>query len=384
MLRFSSALFLLLLLSACGELGVGTSSNGPTIVEFGASPPSISAGESSTLVWRAPEATSYTLEPGIGSVTASSVTVSPLQTTTYTLTAINDQGRTTAKVKVTVGGSENDATAPSGDFGVSRVATGPFTNDRPGGISSAQDERVVRVAPGGTFYAQVDYSDPSGVRAVELNLVNSSPAEVAGTLEPNQQFFTKGEPLGSCDLSGSATRVTCIYPIRVDEAARNISELDLSGSEFAYVFRTKVTDSAGNQSDEAKRGYVVIDENASSPEPTDPNPTNPNPINDGPADTPSEETEASVSIERAKTLTLRKKKVSHELKASVTGFDADKTVYRWRVVDGDADEVRFDDFRAEDTKVTFREEGEYRLELRVSDGTRQASATVDIMVRERD
>ena len=219
MFRLTLLIFSLLLLSACGELDVSTSGNAPVIVELGASPTTISFGESSTLSWRAPGATSYTVEPGVGSVTSTSVSVSPAQTTTYKITAISAQGRDVEEVKVTVaGGAGDDTAAPSGDFGVSKVSSGPFVNDRPGGISGSDDARVIRVLPGGTFYAQVEYSDPSGVAAAELNLVNSRPDGVAGTLDPSQQYFTKGEPLG-CDLSSRPTSVTCVYPIFVDAGA---------------------------------------------------------------------------------------------------------------------------------------------------------------------
>ena len=465
MLRFSFFIFSLLLLSACGKLDAGTSSNAPVIVELDASPKTISPGESSTLSWRASGATSYTVEPGVGSVTGTSVRVSPAQTTVYKITAIGAQGRDVEEVEVTVSGSVvgDDSAAPSGDFGVSKTSGGPFVNDRPGGISGADDARVVRVPPGGTFYAQVDYSDPSGITAVELNLVNSKPDGVAGTLNPSQQFFTKGEPLSGCDLSSRPVSVTCVYPIFVDEAALNIDEL--TSGEFAYVFRTKVTDGAGNQSDEAKRGYVVIDKSASNPEP-EPTPApsgNSDPVADFSAsqvsgtlevkysasasadpdgdtlsyawnfgdgssaasrdytrtyeeagtyrvtltvtdgkggrdvkakdftvravgETPPAETpeEVSVRIDDVKTLTLKGRKVSADLKVTVKGFDAGKTTYRWRIMDGDREEVKIDKPRAEDTKVTFFEEGTYRLELSVKDGTNEASATIDIKVRERD
>ncbi len=471
MFRLTLLIFSLLFLSACSELDVSTSGNAPVIVELGASPKTIGFGESSTLSWRALGATSYTVEPGVGSVTSTSVSVSPAQTTTYKITAISAQGRDVEEVKVTVtGGAGDDTAAPSGDFGVSKVSSGPFVNDRPGGISGADDARVIRVPPGGTFYARVEYSDPSGVAATELNLVNSRPDGVAGTLDPSQQYFTKGEPLG-CDLSSRPTSVTCVYPIFVDAEAVNIGEL--TSSEFAYVFRTKVTDGAGNQSDEAKRGYVVIDENASNPEPTPepaPEPTpepTPDPaennapvadfsasqvsgtlevkysakssadpdgdtldytwdfgdgshaesrdyartyakagtyrvtliVTDGRGgrdvkaedftvealSSPPPPTEkVSVRIDDVETLMIRGKKVSVDLEATVSGFAAGKTVYRWRVVAGDYEEVKIENPRAEDTKVTFHEEGTYRLELRVSDGASEAAATVDIRVRERD
>ncbi|HEX5410749.1 MAG TPA: right-handed parallel beta-helix repeat-containing protein [Terriglobia bacterium] len=60
-------------------------------------------GESSTLSWSSQSATSLDLEPGIGAVVAQgSVTVTPQQTTTYTLSATGSGGTTTAMATVTV------------------------------------------------------------------------------------------------------------------------------------------------------------------------------------------------------------------------------------------------------------------------------------------
>ena len=142
---------------------------------------------------------------------------------------------------------------------MSAAQNGTFTNDKPNNIDDASDNRIVRVQPGGTFYARVTYGDPDGIKDVEVNLVNSKPAGVAGTLDPTQQFFTLGDPTGTCDLSSNPVDVTCVYPITVDEDAKNITELANSGDEFAYVFRTKVTDTLNNQSDERIRGYVIVE-----------------------------------------------------------------------------------------------------------------------------
>ncbi len=161
------------------------------------------------------------------------------------------------------GGVDEDTAAPTGDFGVSEFFSGPFLNDADSSITDASDERVVSVEAGGKVYVQIDYEDPSGISAIEVNLVNSNPEGLAGALDPSQRFFTLGQPTdisepSTCDLSDSPTSVRCIYEIRVAEDAVNITELENSADEFAYVFRTKVTDAAGNTSDEAERGYVTI------------------------------------------------------------------------------------------------------------------------------
>jgi len=68
-------------------------------ITFTANPPTIAFGGSSTLTWNVLNATSVTIDNGIGTKPASgSVSVSPQQSTTYTLTA----GASSASVRVTV------------------------------------------------------------------------------------------------------------------------------------------------------------------------------------------------------------------------------------------------------------------------------------------
>jgi YD repeat-containing protein len=75
-------------------------------VQLSADPTSIDYGASSTLTWSATNAVSCTIDHGVGEVTpptGGAVTVSPLETTTYTITATNLAGATaTAEVTVTV------------------------------------------------------------------------------------------------------------------------------------------------------------------------------------------------------------------------------------------------------------------------------------------
>ena len=74
----------------------------PSIHVFTASETLIRAGESSTLSWDVTGATSLSIDNGIGTVTGSSVAVSPTNTTTYQLTANNAAGSSTAQVTVEV------------------------------------------------------------------------------------------------------------------------------------------------------------------------------------------------------------------------------------------------------------------------------------------
>jgi hypothetical protein len=74
----------------------------PVISSFASSSPSITRGETTTLSWDVTGA-NYVLISMIGPVRGTSTVVSPTKTTTYTLYATNQFGRTTATAMVTVG-----------------------------------------------------------------------------------------------------------------------------------------------------------------------------------------------------------------------------------------------------------------------------------------
>lgn len=79
----------------------------PVVNAFSASPSYIKPGETATLVWTVSDvlerSVTVTISPEIGSVPASgSYVVSPTSTTTYTLTATNEDGTVTASTTITV------------------------------------------------------------------------------------------------------------------------------------------------------------------------------------------------------------------------------------------------------------------------------------------
>jgi hypothetical protein len=78
----------------------------PTIVDFMASPTSVSAGQPVTLTWsvdwNVSNAGFNIISPIVGAVRGASVVVNPSVTTTYKLYSANEYGRATAKVIVTV------------------------------------------------------------------------------------------------------------------------------------------------------------------------------------------------------------------------------------------------------------------------------------------
>jgi len=75
----------------------------PPTVTISADPATILVGESSTLTWSSTNAASVTIDNGIGDVPVNgSITVSPTETTTYTITATGPAGTATDSATVTV------------------------------------------------------------------------------------------------------------------------------------------------------------------------------------------------------------------------------------------------------------------------------------------
>jgi IPT/TIG domain-containing protein len=76
--------------------------NAPVINSFTATSTSVAAGTQVTLNWDSPSASYFIVTPQVGAVRGTSVVVAPSQTTTYTLNATNEFGRTTRTVSITV------------------------------------------------------------------------------------------------------------------------------------------------------------------------------------------------------------------------------------------------------------------------------------------
>jgi hypothetical protein len=72
------------------------------INSFTASVSTVSSGTPVTLQWTATGASYFDVTPQIGAIRGAGVVVTPSQTTTYTLNATNEFGRTTATATITV------------------------------------------------------------------------------------------------------------------------------------------------------------------------------------------------------------------------------------------------------------------------------------------
>lgn len=79
----------------------------PVVTTFAVNPAVISAGQNAVLGWVVTGAQAVNIDNGIGAVLLNGTTsVVPFSTTTYTLTAVNQSGSTTATVTVAVVGSQ--------------------------------------------------------------------------------------------------------------------------------------------------------------------------------------------------------------------------------------------------------------------------------------
>ncbi|HWB33956.1 MAG TPA: polysaccharide deacetylase family protein [Candidatus Paceibacterota bacterium] len=97
----------------------------PVINSFTTSSTTIAAGQSVTLSWNVSNASSTSIDQGVGTVTGTSKQVTPPQTTTYTLTATNPGGSATSSVTITVV-PQTPPTPPTPPSGPNLIPNGNF------------------------------------------------------------------------------------------------------------------------------------------------------------------------------------------------------------------------------------------------------------------
>ncbi|HXI11745.1 MAG TPA: hypothetical protein VNM92_03775 [Thermoanaerobaculia bacterium] len=214
--------------------------SGQLVTSFIASPSIIRAGQSTTLLFSTTNAASVSIDNGVTvSGTSGSVTVSPAQTTTYTLTARGDDGSTTtAQVTVTVitapavivsafpqgllqppntggatdrisltnaGGSSTTITlTQSGNF----FTLAPTTLTLAPGATASVTITATAQQPG-SYQGAVTASGAglSGTVSIPVRLLVASPPEGTVTPTPKTNRVDVSQPTGSVEItnSGSAT-----------------------------------------------------------------------------------------------------------------------------------------------------------------------------------
>ncbi|MDQ6802891.1 MAG: hypothetical protein M3041_18970 [Acidobacteriota bacterium] len=160
--------------------GSKTSTGAPAIISsFVATPGTIATGDSSTLSWTTLNATSVSIDNGVGSQNASgSVIVAPKQTTVYTLTATGPNGTVRATATVTVAGAGPRVvvgTLPAGMVEATGTsgATDSFTLSNVGTAAAS-----VTLTPSGNFFtiSPSSFTIPAGGNQVVTITANTQQA----------------------------------------------------------------------------------------------------------------------------------------------------------------------------------------------------------------
>ncbi len=185
--------------SGCGGGGGGGApaspppSSPPTVASFSASPASISTGQTSTLSWSVSGANSLAIDHGVGTVSGINVGVSPAATTTYTLSATNSVGTTSATTTVTVNA------APS--------------------FTLVENPSALSIAAGSSGSATVAVNAVNGFTGAVALSLTGAPAGVTATFTPNPSTT-----LSSFALQVASPVPTGTYPLVIHGIAPGLPE----------------------------------------------------------------------------------------------------------------------------------------------------------------
>jgi hypothetical protein len=179
--------------------------------QFTASPATITAGQSSTLTFSAPGATSVSIDHGIGTLGASgSVTVTPATTTTYTATASFNSSTMTATVTVTVQSSSGGSvslTANPATISAGQNTTLSWTSANVASLTIDQGVGAVAVPSGSVTVspnATTVYTItalPGGATASATVSVNSGISQLGGVFTYKFDNLRTGQNLNESVLT---------------------------------------------------------------------------------------------------------------------------------------------------------------------------------------
>jgi hypothetical protein len=235
----------------------------PVIASFTANPASITAGQISNLAWATRNATTVSITQVGAVVPNGSVAVSPVATTTYTLTATNATGSVTAQATVTVGGSGGSVTITSFTATPPTIAAGGssvLACAATGAVSVAINGVVTQ---GGTATATVSPAQTTTYTCVATGAnkqtasqtvtvtVTASGAPVVVISGGNSQYVNRRNIVLSATVSGSGP-FTYLWTannygaISLTNATTATPNVVLPPDLGAYGFTLVVTDSKGN------------------------------------------------------------------------------------------------------------------------------------------
>jgi hypothetical protein len=196
----------------------------PVIEYFTASPAVINRGSSSTLSWNASNATSVTIDNGIGSVASSgSIVTSPSATTNYTLQATNRAGWVSQTVKLTVAGGQSSTTPAASSIPSTSYSAKSLTNSQYGFTIYYPSDWVVR---------QDLLTTPYHIDSVSVNAF--IPVETVFAFD--------------ADAPESADWITKTYSLTKAQDFKLMSPIantTLPGGQKAYTYNVKYTSTSG-------------------------------------------------------------------------------------------------------------------------------------------
>jgi len=229
------------------------------IQQFTAQPAAITSGQTTTLSWVIQNATSATITPGVGTVSATtgSVAVSPTATTTYTLTATGPNGTTTQTVQVTVGASTAQilrfAASPSsiptgGQSTLSWTTSGATTISISPGIGTVSANGSTTVSPATTTTYTISATGTDGktvtaaaqvtVGAVTAQIVRfvANPGSIATGASTTLSWSTSNATTVS--ISPGVGNVAANGSVAVSPAATTVYTISATGTDGKTVTAT--------------------------------------------------------------------------------------------------------------------------------------------------
>jgi len=203
----------LTLLSACAFMSCRPAP--PAILLLNATPPEINLGESTTLKWVIKDATSVTIDQGIGEVAGTGlVELSPAKTIAYTLTATNAGGTVSKSVVIHVTIPTPQPPAPD---------TTPPVIKNVSASSETETSAVIIWTTNEPSNSQVEYGKTTeyGLTVISDELTTTHSITLSG-LEPNTAYYYQ---VKSKDEAGNEVSSTANTFVTLQEKSPHSLEL---------------------------------------------------------------------------------------------------------------------------------------------------------------
>jgi len=193
------------------------------IAQFTANPAAVQPGQASTLSWVIDNATSASITPGVGNVDpkTGSVSVTPTQTTTYTLAATGPNGTINSSVTVTVGAvtagnpqilrfESNPVTITTGQNATLSWATNGAATASISGVGNVPVNGSTTVSPTTTttYTLTATSSDGKAVTAPVTVIVSAGAVPQVVTFVANPPTIDSGQSSKLCWQITNATSIT--------------------------------------------------------------------------------------------------------------------------------------------------------------------------------